>query len=491
MNTDNPMEVLKHAYAEIVRRRPVIGKAVRYYDGDHDLAFASEKFLEAFGGLFHAFADNWCPLVIGATTERLQVNGFRVGTEVDADDEAKRIWETNELDLQSSIGHGEALTTGAMNVVVWNRDDDEKTPDITIEGATTSIVLTHPKRQRERVAGLRLWLDEDGYEHAELFLPKRVYVFRSKGKRTSGLVDPKRSQWVAEDHPEYEGKLDASSSMPNPLGVVPMVPFVNIPRLTVSRRVGWAAHSELCPIIPLQDATNKMLADLLIASEFAAYPQRWVLGWDPDTNEETDEVIPPKFRSGPGATWWTEQTKDEAAFGTFDVVQIDQYVKSIEMLVQHIASISRTPPHYLRASADRLSGESLKSAETGLVAKVYEKQRQFGASWEEVMRLAGRIADVKELAAAESMETIWKDPETRSESEHMDALQKKQAIGVPDQQLQEEAGYTPEQMARFPSMRARSDVETVAAGILDVQNRLGTSPTPAVPPAPIPNPDEA
>jgi hypothetical protein len=36
-------------------------KTERYYRGDHDLAFAREKFENAFGTLFRAFAMNLCP----------------------------------------------------------------------------------------------------------------------------------------------------------------------------------------------------------------------------------------------------------------------------------------------------------------------------------------------------------------------------------------------------------------------------------------------
>ena len=492
MNLDDPTDVLRTMYAEMVRRRRVIETATAYYDGDHRLAFASEKFLEAFGGLFGAFADNWCALVVDAVEERLQVQGFRVGEEVEADSAAKRIWEENELDLQSAMGHTDGLIQGAFYVTAWQRgdagSDDETTPEITVEPATTAIVLAHPKMRRRRQAGLRVWTDEEGYEHAELFRPDRVYLFRSKAKRTGAIVDPFRVQWIAETHADLVPKLDESSSMENPLGVVPMVEFLNRPRLSPSRRVGWAAHSELAAVIPIQDAANKLLADMLVASEFAAFPQRWVTGWEPDSDEETDEVIPPTFRSGAGKTWWTENA--EAKFGAFPTVSIDQYVSAIELLVQHIASVSSTPPHYLRASADRLSGESLKSAETGLVAKVRRKQRHYGAGWEEVMRIAGRIAQIDELAAAQQMETIWKDPETRTESEHVDAVSKKKDLDVPAEQLWEELGYSPEQIARFPAMRARSSI-TGAAALAELRNPQTPRPPavpPVVPPVPAPAP---
>src|SRR5688500_1751281 len=65
------------------------------------------------------------------------------------------------------------------------------------------------------------------------------------------------------------------------------------------------------------------------------------------------------------------------------------YVKALAAKVQDIASITRTPPHYFLASMGNFpSGESLKSAETGLVSKARRKMRHFGESWEEVMRLA-------------------------------------------------------------------------------------------------------
>lgn len=492
MNLDDPTDVLKVLYTEMVRRRPVIERASAYYDGDHRLAFSSEKFLEAFGGLFGAFADNWCALVVDAVEERLQVQGFRVGKEVTADAQAKKIWEENELDLQSAMGHTDGLVQGAFYVTAWQRGDagsgDENVPEITVEPASSAIVLAHPKMRRRRTAGLRVWTDEEGYEHAELFRPDRVYLFRSRAKRTGAMVDPFRVQWVAETHLDLVGKLDESSSMVNPLGKIPMVEFLNRPRLAPSRRVGWAAHSELTGVIPINDAANKLMADMIVASEFAAFPQRHVTGWEPDTDEETDEVIQPNFKSGPGRVWWSEN--GEAKFGAFPTVSIEQYVKAIELLVQHIASVSSTPPHYLRASADRLSGESLKSAETGLVAKVRRKQRHFGAGWEEVMRIAGEIAGNETLAAAQQMETIWRDPETRTESEHVDAVSKKKDLDVPAEQLWEELGYSPEQIARFPAMRARSSLAGSAA-LAEIRNPQTPRPPAAIPPAarpPVPLP---
>jgi hypothetical protein len=61
-------------------RAPKIEKYERYYEGKHNLRFATRKYREAFGALFREFADNWCGVVIDATVERMRVEGFRFPT---------------------------------------------------------------------------------------------------------------------------------------------------------------------------------------------------------------------------------------------------------------------------------------------------------------------------------------------------------------------------------------------------------------------------
>jgi hypothetical protein len=451
VNERGPEEWLKHLYRALARRRNGLNRLANYYDGVHRLAFSSKKFKQAFGGLFEAFADNWCEVVVRATQERLNVTGFRVGDNPSADGDAWSIWQANELDLQSQLAHTDALALGVSYVTTWF-GDRPKTPEITCDSAMGTIVAAHPKLRRRRLAALRCYLDDEAFEHAELFLPDAVYVYRSHDKR-----DVDRSlltedvQWMVD--PDNDEADETTGEIANPLGVVPVVELRNRPRLTLARGVGIGAHSELTSIIPLQDAVNKLIADMLLASEFASFPQRWATGYEDTAAAEGDPgAAAEKFKSGPGAFWWLEDP--DAKFGQFQAADLSNYVEAVAMIVQHIASISATPPHYLTASADRLSGESLKSAETGLVAKVRSKQTCFAEPWEETVRIAGAIAGVETLTGATAMETIWSDPESRTEGEHVDAALKKQALGVPQEQLWEDLGYSPQQIARFKAMRA-------------------------------------
>jgi hypothetical protein len=51
-------------------------RAERYYRGDHDLSFATEKFQNAFGSLFREFAMNLCPAIVDAVKDKLHVTGW-------------------------------------------------------------------------------------------------------------------------------------------------------------------------------------------------------------------------------------------------------------------------------------------------------------------------------------------------------------------------------------------------------------------------------
>lgn len=424
----SPLELVEVLEKELSARQVTLQRLQDYHDGKHRLAFTSQKFREAFGGMFSAFADNWCQLVVDAVEERLNVEGFRYGTDPNADTDAWAIWQKNCLDAESQLAHSEALIKGDAYAIVWGDSNGE--PKITIESPRDVIVGYAPGNRKHRLAALKRWRTDKGY-HATLFLPDAVYKFK-KNEQADG-------KWVAD--------IDANESWPlaNPLGVVPVVQLTNRASLTSNYGV-----SEFLTVIPQQDAVNKLLADMLVASEYIAFPQRYVTGMEIPVDEATGRPIKP-FDIGLDKLLMAEDPN--ARFGSLTAGDLSNYVNGIETLVQHIASQTRTPPHYFYLGGNFPSGDAIKSAETGLVAKARRKMRFFGEGWEEVMRLAFKVLDDprSEITGAE---TIWADPEYRSEAELADALIKRSAIGVPRQQLWEDAGYTQTQISRFKAYEA-------------------------------------
>jgi hypothetical protein len=420
---------------ELTARQTAISTYEAYYRGDHPLAFATPKFRSAFGSLLREFADNFCPLIVDSVEERLDITGFRMGAADDgADSDAWRIWQANALDLESQLAHREALVAGSGYVTVW-AGEDPLTPLVTVESASQVVVAYAPGNRRTRLAAWKRWLEDDGYLYATLYLPTAILKFRSASKVSGTISAGQTFRWV--ERPGDPG-------MPNPLGVVPVIELANNPRIL------GPGESELGKVIGLQNAINKLAMDLLVASEFVAYPQRFVTGLELG-DDDNGNPVPPPFQMGQDRLLVARDP--EVKFGAFPAADLSNYTRAIESLVQHIASQSRVPFHYFLINGGQApSGESIRSAEAGLVAKVRRKQRAFGESWEEVMRLAFRVIGDDARAAAMDAETIWASPETRTYGELVDGTLKEASLGVPQRVLWEKLGYSPVEIARMEQL---------------------------------------
>lgn len=393
-----------------------------YYEGRHSLLYAQDKFRNAYGRLIGKFADNFCSLIVDSVAERLQIDGFRMTDDPEADLDAWDIWQRNDMDSRASTAMIESLVSARSFATVWGDNDGQ--PIIELEDASEITVWydSNVDRRYPQVA-LKRWMDEWGTWHARLWTPDASY--RMAGNSKSG-------SW---------GDTEVT---PNPLGIVPVIELANRPRLR------WDPSSELSLVAPIQDAINKVVRDALVASEFAAYPQRWVTGLEIQEDEDGQPKKPP---FDPALDRMFQAEDSSVNFGQFAAADLGNYVKLIDTLVQHLATVSRVPFHYFLINGGQApSGEAIASAEAGLVAKVKDRQMHFGEAWERVMRTAFRVLDDPRADAA-SAETIWRDPEYRTEGQHVDALLKLRSLGIPLQQLWEDAGYTPAQIERFEQQR--------------------------------------
>ncbi|UFQ16404.1 MULTISPECIES: phage portal protein [Streptomyces] len=424
----SPAEWMDYLKGKLAVQQGKIRRYGEYYDGRHQkMLFAQSKYRSEFADVFDRWSDNFCGLVIDSVNERLAIEGFRMTDEPQADQEARRIWQKNFLDAESASGHLDAMAQGSAYVVVWADEDGD--PVITVESAETVVVQFKPGSRREVEAAAKFFVDDWGREHCTLWLED---VVCTGGPSLSGY------------------KIDKTEK--NPLKVVPVVPLQNRTRL-----IG-EPMSDLAPIIPLQDAINKVTADALVASEYAAWPQRYVTGLEIQEDERGRPIEP--FRV---AVDKLLQAEDPAAsFGQFEAADLSNYVHLVDMLTMHLASVARVPFHYLLKGGQVPSGDSITSAEAGLIAKTRERMLHFGEAWEKVLRLSFLVLKDKERAEAFEAEVMWRDPENRTEAQHVDSLLKLQQLSVPKQQLWLDAGYTPQQIERFQDLleeEAKTEME--------------------------------
>jgi hypothetical protein len=259
--------------------------------------------------------------------------------------------------------------------------------------------------------------------------------------------------------------MDETRSGANPLGEVPVVNLVNMPRLTDalgsdgrSRYTRGEAEHEA--VLPLIDLYNKTLLDMATTSEFQAFPQRYAIGvdfgdgegYELDSDGEPAEddygvtkTQPPQGQTGPDRMLAAESP--DAKFGQFQVADLQPYIEALKQIERQLATITHTPHRKLVPPPTSVppSGESVRLSDEGLTEKVTDKHDAFGASWRAVFRLV--FLWLGDQRKADKRPTIeWHDPQVRTESEHMDALSKQQALGIPDEFLWEQVPYTPQEI---------------------------------------------
>lgn len=394
-----------------------------YYRGEHPLPWLAPQAREEFRRILQMTRSNYMGLVCDATAERLQVEGFRLGDEKSADADTWRIWQANGLDTYSDQAILEALIGAKSYMLVEPNADDESTPFIFVEHMSQAVIEYAPgSNRRARAAGLKVWDDDwTGEVHATLYLPEALFKFKTR-RPSSGTL-PETVAWeVREVQGETWGAV-------NPLGVVPLVEIANNPRLLTG------GVSELYDVTDVQDRINKTLADRLITQDYGAFPQKWAVAW-PDEDEQGNPTPPIDIGRNRMVTTSVAETK----FGQWDAAPLDPYSMAKREDVKDIASRTRTPAQYLLGEMSNVNGETLKASESGLVAKARQRMRTFGEDLEDTVNLTRRAAG---LPAAPSIETVWRNPEFRTEGEVTDAAVKKLQSGIASRrQARVDVGYS-------------------------------------------------
>lgn len=419
-----------------------------YYSGQQPLSFLPPDVAQATMGRLRPLLINWPRLVIDSIEERLDVEGFRFGKDLPADSRCWDIWQANNLDEASQQCHLEALLHARSYGLVWADEIDNGQPRISIESSSQMSVGYYPGTATVSHA-VKRWVQGDT-SFMTIYRPALIERYIAETSAVAADTTHTWSAWELRDEP-----------ISHDLGEVPVVPFVNRPRIT--RPLG---ESEIADVIPLADAVNKLATDMLVTSEFSASKRRWATGLEiprgPRGDQFKAEVKQAWDEATTGKTWLAGPG---VSFGEFTEAALTNFVSAIELLTANIAALSGLPPHYLGLTnqGNPASADAIRSSEAALVKRAKRKQRVFGGSWERVMRLALRVQDPTLPEGAQSMETIWGNPETPTVAQKVDAAVKLDGMGMPFRQNLEDLGYTPTQIERIQSMRTTDALASVAA----------------------------
>jgi hypothetical protein len=373
---------------------------------------------------------NLIRLVIDVPAQSLYVAGYRGTTDTD-DAPSWSAWQANQLDARQTGVHRAALSYGASYVNV-------------LPGTPSAVVRGLSPRKAFCFYG-----DDDVW-------PKYAIEDRTRpgGPVTYRLYDDQQVHELV----EVTGGYDVLSSSEHGLGVTPFVRFRNLLDLD-DDQVG-----EVEPLMALQDQLDFTTFGLLVAQHYQSFRQRYVMGWTADSEDA-------KAKAGASRFWTFESTEVEV--GEFGQVDLSGYLDSREATIQHLATISQTPPHHLLGKLVNLSAEALVAAESGQRRKIAERMVTFGEGWEQVL---GLVAVAEKRKPDQGAQVRWQDTEARAFAATVDGLGKLAVmLNVPPQELWERIpGVTQQDVDRWKASLAEGDALGKLTELLEKQ---------AVPPA--------
>jgi hypothetical protein len=435
------MTDLQKAIDAIKAKLPACQTYIDYYEGRHKLAFASSKFETAFGRTVKDMRDNLCPIVVEATADRMEILNFS-GDEESAskaiDEAAWAIYLRETVELVSNDIHRDAVKCGESYLIVWT---DENNQAKFYAQDSRHCVLIEDEDTARKLFGAKQWVTDEKFIRINLYYDNRIEKYITR-KKITGSFDIKESSFKP-----LEGIEGEEAITQNPYGVIPMFKFE-----------GTAILSDA---IPLQDMLNKTLADRMVTQEFGAFPQRWAVGLAPPTNEISGIKEAP-FKAGIDRLWVSEA--ETTKFGEFSSAALKPYLEAANDDRLAMARSTGTPLHFFGlTSNDVPSGEALKTLESRFTKRIKRLTLNFGTVWANVMKFALQIEGKQ---TAENLTTQWQTPEQRSEKEMLEAAEAKQRLGIPQETLWEELGYTEEDIAEFTrakEQKAKEEMERMAA----------------------------
>jgi len=377
----------------------------RYYDGDQPLVYTAKRLETAFKNVNARFVENWCAVVVDSVLERLTLKRFVIENNPAAEKRANELWRETEMTLEDVDAHRAAMVCGESYVMAWR--DDNMPIEAYYHDPRSCYLHYDPEHPRQRLWGAKWWNDagEDGRQHITIYYPDKIqyYVSVKKAKDIKTGAD-----FVADESMAQGGEAD------NPTGKIPIFHH-RTERRTIK--------SELANVRTIQDACNKTLNDMMVAAEFGAYKQRYIIGGG---DLSGIKAAPDRIMDIPGGDGMGQQVQ----VGEFSEVNLSQFLEVLDRLAQTIGVISRTPRHYFYAQAGTPSGEALIAMEAPLNHKAARYIELFASTWARFMSFLLELDGISDVKPAD-IQVIFDKPETVQPKTQAEIRQINSGAGVP------------------------------------------------------------
>lgn len=415
------------AFDCIRAKRRTYNKLWEYYDGEHPLIYSASRLVEIFKNIDASFSENWCAVVVDSVLERIQLERFAVAKDEDAGERLAELWLETELGLDSYDAHLCALVTGESAIIAGRSEDG-------VEAYYNDSRLFHVEyeaaRPRVKKFAAKLW-QESGAWNMTLYYPDRLEYWSTQAK----------------EMPSNGKGFRLDDQAPNPFD-----PIIGVFHILRERR---KIASELQNIINPQAQLNKLLADMMVAGEFAAFPQRYIIS-------QSDSKTP--LKNSPNLVWnipGSDGMGQPTSVGEFTTVQLTNYLAAIDRSANVIAALSRTPKHYFFQSGDAPSGEALLTMESPLVKKCTRYIERFEPTWRQVaaflLALDGRAG-----VAPNDIDAVWASPATTLPFTSAQTVEAQTRSGMPLRTALRRQGWSDTELEQMDEDRATEQAATAS-----------------------------
>lgn len=373
-------------------------------------------------------------LVIDNFGQSLKVSGFYRSTGEQAPQ--WDVWKRNSMNARQTGLHRSALTYGTAYATVLPAHDE------------TVKISAHSPRRFVALYGDSLGIpgtaSNDEYpiigleiagNHLRLYDEECIYTF--------GINKYPNSEKYWSQFSYYgSGNLELLDISEHGLHVTPVVKYRDRILLDGEEQFGIIE-----PLIGMADRINQTNYEQAISQYFAAFKQRYVIGWTPDSEEEA-------FRQSVASTQFFED--GEVKVGQYSETDLSGYIESRKATIQDLAAVAQVPAQSLGAQAiSNISADGLAALETSKDRKASEIQTSLGESHEQLLRLTAHAMGDNEAAADFNAEVRWEETSARSFAQTVDGLGKMATmLGIPKEELWEDIpGWTTDRVEKAKAAR--------------------------------------
>lgn len=446
--TQDEIGLIDHLLKKLKRHDNKNAELERYYEGKNrlkDLGISVPPTLKLVDSVV-----GWAGTAVDVLEERLDLEGFIGGDNYGLND----IFRANDLDLEASLGHKDALIYGTGFVVVGKGMEGEADPLITIESPKKMTVM-HDMRTRRLQAALLVNRQDREVVSATLYLPTETI-------------------WVSfVNNQPFETMRDVHN-----IGRVPVASLINNPRSGDPD-----GRSEITKAVrSYTDSAMRTLLGAEVAREFYSSPQRYIMGAKEDMFLDADgnnlnpwSVIQGRVLGVP----YNDDDNVMPTVGQFSANSPAPYFEQIRQYAQLLAAETAIPSSYLGFQTDNpSSADAIRQMEARLVKRAERRQRQFGRTWSEVAKLALLVRDGEIPDDLQNVRAIWRDASTPTRAAAADEAVKLIQAGVltsDSEIVYNRIGLSDSDKQVLKAEKASTQAQTFVANLADAA-RAATTP---------------